>query len=103
MPISSEIADGLTEMQTDFPATFVWNSTTYTCLAGAESRSVDAGEFGLEQMDSLSLIVKTQQFGEGGQPVERNKITFNTREYRIEAIDKAPFSAFLIYRCVRDR
>jgi hypothetical protein len=45
MAINSEIADGLTEMEADFPATFVWNSKSYTCLAGAESRSVGAGEF----------------------------------------------------------
>ena len=44
MGISTEIADGLTEMEADFPATFVWNSTSYKCLAGPESRHVGAGE-----------------------------------------------------------
>ena len=48
MAINSEIADGLDELEADFPATFVWNSASYTCLAGAESRAVSAGEFGLE-------------------------------------------------------
>ncbi|SVB57821.1 uncharacterized protein METZ01_LOCUS210675 [marine metagenome] len=28
MAINSEIADGLTELEADFPATFVWNSTS---------------------------------------------------------------------------
>ena len=69
MAINSEIADGLTEMETDFPATFVWNSTSYTCLAGAESRAVGAGEFGLEQLDSLTLVVQLDQFGSGSKPV----------------------------------
>lgn len=103
MAISSEIADGLTEIEGDFPATFVWNSTSYTCIAGPESRAVSAGDFGLENVDSLTLIVQTAQFGDGGQPAERNKITFNSRLYRIETIDKAPQSAFVIYRCVRNR
>ena len=65
MAINSEIADGLTELEADFPATFVWNSTSYTCLAGAESRSVGAGEFGLEPMDELTLVVQLAQFGSG--------------------------------------
>ncbi|SVB57823.1 uncharacterized protein METZ01_LOCUS210677, partial [marine metagenome] len=43
MAINSEIADGLTELEADFPATFVWNSTCYTCLADAESRAVSVG------------------------------------------------------------
>lgn len=102
MAISSEIADGLTELEGDFPATFVWNSTTYTATAGPESRSVEAGEFGLEQADRLALIVQTAQFGEGGQPAERNLISFNSRKYRIETIEKAPQNAFVIYRCVRN-
>ena len=87
MAISSEIADGLTELK-ETSATFVWNSTTYTTIAGPESRSVEAGEFGLEQIDSLTLIVQTDQFGEGGQPAERNLITFNSRSYRIESIER---------------
>jgi len=33
MAISSEIADGLTELEADFPATFVWNSTSYNNIA----------------------------------------------------------------------
>lgn len=103
MGISSEIADGLTEIEGDFSQTFVWNSTTYVCIAGPESRSVDAGEFGLEQTDNLMLIVQTAQFGEGGQPAQRNLINFNSRNYRIEAIEKAPLNAFVIYRCVRNR
>ena len=103
MAINSEIADGLTEMEADFPATFVWNSTSYTCLAGAESRSVGAGEFGLEPMDELTLVVQLAQFGSGSKPAERNKITFNSRSYRIEAIEKAPNEAFVLYRCERNR
>lgn len=102
MAIASEIADGLTEIRADFPQTFVWNSTTYDCIAGPESRSVEAGEFGLEQIDSLILIVETAQFGEGGQPAERNLVNYNSRNYRIEAIDKAPLNAFVIYRCVKN-
>ena len=78
MAINSEIADGLDELEADFPATFVWNSTSYTCLAGAESRAVSAGEFGLEPMDSLTLVVQLDQFGSGAKPAERNKITFNS-------------------------
>lgn len=103
MSIAAEIADGLTELEGDFPATFVWNSTTYTCLAGGESRSVMAGEFGLEQNDELSLIVQLAQFGSGSKPDERNSITFNSRTYRIETIDKAPQDAFVVYRCTRSR
>ena len=62
MAISSEIADGLTELEGDFPATFVWNSTTYTAIAGPESRSVEAGEFGLEQIDSLKTVDVEQNY-----------------------------------------
>ena len=103
MAINSEIADGFTEMEADFPATFVWSSTSYDCLAGAESRSVGAGEFGLEPMDELTLVVQLAQFGSGSKPAERNKITFNSRSYRIEAIEKAPEEAFVLYRCERNR
>jgi len=103
MALSSEIADGLTELETDFSATFIWNSTSYKCIAGAESRSVDAGSFGLENVDSLTLIVQLDQFGETGSPEERNSITYNSRSYRVETIDKAPNEAFVIYRCVRSR
>mgnify|MGYP004217236967 FL=1 len=103
MGISSEIADGLTEMEADFPATFVWNSTSYKCLAGAESRHVGAGEFGLEPTDELTLIVQIAQFGTGSKPAERHLITFNSRSYRIETIEKAPQDAFVIYRCERNR
>ena len=103
MASSSEIADGLTEMETEFGNTFVWNSTTYKCIAGAESRAVDAGDFGLEQVDSLTLVVQLGQFGSGAKPAERNTITFNSRGYRIETIDKAPQGAFVVYRCVRSR
>ena len=103
MPIDSEIADGLTEIEADFPATFIWNSTTYKAVAGSESRAVVTGEFGLENVDSLTLIVQTAQFGSGSKPQERHKITFNSRLYRIETIEKAPQSAFVVYRCVRNR
>ena len=103
MSIANEIADGLAELETDFPASFVWNSSSYTCLAGSESRSVNAGEFGLEQDDDLVLIVQLGQFGTGAKPAERNKITFNTRSYRIEEIEKAPQNSFVIYHCTRSR
>tara|TARA_Y100000590_G_scaffold157769_1_gene181233 strand:- start:112 stop:423 length:312 start_codon:yes stop_codon:yes gene_type:complete len=103
MSIATEIADGLGELETDFPATFVWNSTTYKCLAGSERRDVAAGEWGLEQDDSLTLIVQLAQFGTGSKPAERQKITFNSRTYRIESIEKAPQDAFVIYRCTRNR
>lgn len=103
MSIADEIADGLDELEADFPASFVWNSTSYDCLAGSESRSVGAGEFGLEQEDSLALVVQLSQFGVGSTPEERNSITFNSRTYRIEAIDKAPNEAFVIYQCSRNR
>ena len=103
MAIASEIADGLTEIETDFPAPFIWNSTTYKCIAGGESRAVSPGDFGLEQMDSLTLIVQLAQFGSGSKPEERNKIIFNSRNYRIETIDKAPQDAFVVYRCERSR
>ena len=103
MSIQNEIADGLSEMEADFPATFVWDSTTYTCLAGSESRSVGAGEWGLEQEDDVTLIVQLAQFGSGAKPSERHKIVFNSRAYRIESIDKAPQDAFVIYRCMVDK
>jgi len=103
MSIATEIADGLDEMEADFPATFVWNSTTYDCLAGGERRDVTAGEWGLEQDDSLSLIVQLAQFGTGAKPGERQKITFNSRGYRIETIEKAPQAAFVVYRCVKTK
>ena len=93
----------MTELELDFPATFVWNSTTYKCLAGAESRAVSAGSFGLEQDDRLDLIVQLAQFGTGSKPAQRNSITFNSRTYKIESIDKAPQEAFVIYRCERSR
>lgn len=103
MAIANEIADGLDEIETDFPATFVFNSTSYDAIAGPESRAVIAGDFGNEMVDSLTLIVRTAQFGEGTQPAERNKITFNGRLYRIETIERAPQGAFKVYRCVRNR
>jgi len=103
MSIATEMADGLAELEADFPATFVWNSTTYDCLAGGERRDVTAGDWGLEQDDSVSLIVQLAQFGSGAKPAERNKITFNSRTYRIESIEKAPQDAFVVYRCVRNR
>ena len=103
MAISSEIADGLTELDADFPASFVWNSTSYTCLAGSESRQVGAGEFGLEPTDELTLIVQLDQFGTGSKPAERHLVTFNSRSYRIETIEKAPQDAFVIYHLERNR
>tara|TARA_B100000427_G_C15249787_1_gene481649 strand:+ start:240 stop:557 length:318 start_codon:yes stop_codon:yes gene_type:complete len=103
MGISQEIADGLTEIETDFPATFIWNSTSYKAIAGSESRAVSAGDFGLENVDSLTLIVQLGQFGAGSKPEERNVIIFNSRSYRIEVIEKAPQDAFVVYRCVRDQ
>ncbi len=62
MAINSEIADGLDELEADFLATFVWNSTSCDCLVGAESRSVGAGEFGLEPLAELTLVVQLAQF-----------------------------------------
>ena len=103
MAIDSEIADGLNEIETDFPATFIWTSTSYKCIAGSESRAVSAGDFGLENVDNLTLIVQLGQFGTGTKPNERSKITFNSRNYRIETIDTAPSQAFVVYRCVRSR
>jgi len=102
MAIADEIADGLTELETDFPATFVWNSTTYGCLAGSETRGVEAGEFGLGADDDLTLVVQLGQFGTGSKPTQRNLITFNSREYRIQTIQKAPQQAFSIYTCERE-
>lgn len=103
MSIATEIADGLTEMEADFPATFVWNSTSYDCLAGAEAREAARTEYGLESDDDLTLIVQLAQFGVGTKPSERNPITFNSRAYIITSIDKAPQNAFVIYRCESSR
>ena len=103
MSIATEIADGLDELETDFPATFVWLSNSYTCLAGSESRSAARTEFGLEAEDDLSLIVQLSQFGEGATPVERQKITFNNRDYNITSIEKAPQAAFVILRLENNR
>ena len=58
MAINSEIADGLDELEADFPATFVWNSTSYTCLAGAESRAVGAGRGGVTEMPPRLLCLQ---------------------------------------------
>ena len=40
MAINSEIGDGLTEMETDFPAIFIWNQKGNMCLAGVEERVI---------------------------------------------------------------
>jgi hypothetical protein len=40
MAITSEIGDGLTEMETDFPAIFIWNQKGNMCLAGVEERVI---------------------------------------------------------------
>tara|TARA_Y100000310_G_scaffold341264_1_gene439881 strand:- start:1339 stop:1650 length:312 start_codon:yes stop_codon:yes gene_type:complete len=103
MAIADEIADGLSELETDFPATFVWQTTTYDAIASGESRNVTSGEFGLEQDDELSLVVRLAQFGTGTKPTQRARLTYNGRYYRIEEIIKAPNEAFVIYRCIRNR
>lgn len=103
MSIATEIADGLTEMEADFPATFVWNSTTYKCLAGSETRAGGRSEFGLEADDDLSLIVQLAQFGSGTKPSQRNIIIFNSRNYNITSIEKAPQDAFVVYRLETNR
>ena len=103
MAIADEIADGLTEMEADFPATFVWNSTSYKAVVSGETRAVDAGEFGLVNDDELTLVVQLAQFGSGSKPSQRDKIVFNSRNYRIESIDKAPANGFSVYHCARSR
>jgi hypothetical protein len=103
MAIADEIADGLTELETDFPATFVWNSSSYKAIVSGETRAVDANEFGLVNDDELTLIVQLAQFGVGTKPSQRNKIVFNSRNYRIESIDKAPADGFSVYHCARNR
>jgi hypothetical protein len=103
MSIATEIADGLTELEADFPATFVWNSTTYKCLAGSETRAAERSEFGLEADDELTLIVQLAQFGSGTKPSQRNIINFNSRNYNITSIEKAPQDAFVVYRLETNR
>ncbi len=103
MAINNELADGLDEIESDFPSTFIWNSTAYKGIAGSESRAVAAGEYGLQQIDSLTLLVQMAQFGEGSRPQERHPIIFNSRTYRIEGIEKSPQDAFQVFRCERTR
>ena len=103
MAANDEIADGLAELEAEFPATFVWNSATYTAVVSGETRSTNLGEFGMENDDELALIVRLGQFGTGSRPSQRELIIFNSRNYRIESIDKAPANAFVIYRCTRDQ
>ena len=98
MAIADEIADGLSELETDFPATFIWAGSTWDCLAGSEQRGFDTTSFGLEATDSLTLIVQLAQFGTGEKPYERDKVNFNSRDYSIESIEKAPQDAFVVYR-----
>ena len=56
MAIANEIADGLTEIEGDFPATFVWNSTSYACMLAA-SRAVKPAT--LVWNTDASLVVQT--------------------------------------------
>jgi len=103
MSIQTEIADGLLELEADFPDTFVWNSTTYACLVSTEERDILAGAYGAEAGDSVSLIVRLDQFGSGTKPQAKERIVFNTRNYSIGGIDKAPNEAFAVYRCEQTR
>jgi len=103
MPANQEIADGLSELESEFPATFIWDNQQWTCLASSESRSVDGTEFGFEASDELSLIVRLEQFGTGSRPAQRSTIIYNSRNYRINTIEKAINEAFVIYRLIRNR
>lgn len=103
MSIQTEIADGLLELEADFPDTFVWNSTTYACLVGTEERDILAGAYGAEAGDSVTLIVRLSQFGSGTKPQAKERVVFNSRNYTIDGIDKAPNEAFAVYHCEQNR
>jgi len=103
MTIQNELADGLVELEADFPDTFIWDATSYKCLVSSESRNIVDSAFGAEADDMVVIIVRLELFGEGAKPIAKERLTFNNRIYTITGIDKAPNEAFAVYHCEQQR
>ncbi len=98
MSLPDEIAADIAALELEIPAVFVWQGDPYPCLRGSlrRNRNLEAGGFGLDA--DLILFVRTVHFG-GERPTSKQKITFNSRHYRIDDVIVPAGEPFLKLVC----
>lgn len=96
--MSDEVADVLTEAESDFPATVTIDGTDYACRVSSRSktRNLEAGGFGIEA--DLTVTVRCSLFDT--EPAAQTALTHDSNSYTIDRVAKAPGGSHYRLFCV---
>jgi hypothetical protein len=94
---TDEIAADLLALESEFNQSFNWNGGDYPCVTGSlrRSRSLTDGGFSLDA--DLVIYVRASLFGT--RPESKERLTFNSRTYRIEEVIVPATEPFLKLVC----
>lgn len=79
---------------------FTWKGEDYECIPGTDGQvaSLQVGGFSVDA--DLIINVLKERFGDDVYPVSQQKVTYKTREYRIEVVREDATDAYLRLLCV---
>lgn len=99
MSFADEIAADLLSLESEFNQSFSWNGNDYPCVTGSlrRSRSLTDGGFSLDA--DLVVYVRADLFAADARPKSKEKLTFNSRSYRIEDVIVPATEPFLKLVC----
>lgn len=99
MSFGDDIVLDLLALETEFGQTFSWNGGDYSCVTGSLRRSRNLTDGGFSLDADLVVYVRTSLFGDGARPQSKEKITFDSRTYRIEDVVVPATEPFLKLVC----
>ena len=104
MSLPAELAADLEEIEADLGLTFTWpagsTGTEYPCVTGSLTRGRHLVVFGFGPNADVVIIVRAEHFGTGDRPESKQKLTFNSRTYRIQDVILPAGEPFLKLICV---
>lgn len=100
MSFADEIAADLLALEAEFNQVFTWSGTDYPCVTGSVARRKSLALDGWEQSADLIVYARMENFGDvSTAPQLKEKITFNSREYRIDETTVPAGSPFIKFTC----
>lgn len=104
MALTEEMAADLAELELELAPdgvtahVFTWNGTDYPCAPGSTTRGKSLSDGGFSLNADLVLFVRVELFSDT-RPESKQKLTFNSRSYRIDNVVSPAGEPFLKLIC----
>ena len=97
MELSEQFSESLAELE-DVGTMMTWNGGDYPAFAGTAVLGKDLGMGGFKLRADLKLIIRSGVLPDPG-PQIKDRITYLSREYRIDTIEIIPGEPFVRFEC----